>query len=130
MVNYGEFIDRAYDLANNLGVSLYVEDWMKLATPDQWKEYRQMQLTKGLVINFAEDMSTFIYERLSGICTDGFYTIVYNDGHAFLRAIHKLSKECGLEIELKRIDSSITPTDHLIESEYIGLDDQGRIVLK
>jgi len=131
MVNYGEFIDRAYKLSQQFGeVSFYIKGWMELAAPEKWKEYRQMQLVEGLVTNFAEDMQTIISEKLAGISTNDFYTRLYNDGHAFLHSLHNLSKECGLEIELKKVDGPLTITDIFLEAGHIGLDDQGGIVLK
>ncbi len=116
MTTYGEFIELAGKLESLEGtffVSDYLEDSKR-----QLEEQREMPLTEELVISFVKDMQYRIRDRLSGICTEGLYDMVRNDGHAFLRAISGLASKLGLNLNLDNIDAPLTLTEMLVKCGY------------
>lgn len=115
MATYGEFID-AVIKTKIVEAQCFMEDWMAMATEEQWAEYRPMELTKELVLALAEDMAKFFRESINGICTDALYTEVIHDGHAFLKEIHSKAVELGVDVALEEIDALLTVTEALVAS--------------
>ena len=114
---YGEFVDLMEELAKqtgNVDAQITIEDWKALATEKQWKEFRPLLLTPDLVINFAEDMVSSFQEHISGTCTDELYMQRKKDGHEFLRKIHEAVVGLGIDIDVRKIDVPLTPTDLLV----------------
>ncbi len=128
---YGEFVDLMEKLAEetgNIDAQINIKEWKKLATDEQWKEFRPLSLAPDLVINFAEDMVSYFKEHISGTCTDELYTERKKDGHAFLREIHKAAKELGIDVDIRRIDVPLTPSDLLASAGLVEIKD-GKIRL-
>ncbi|MEK7164651.1 MAG: hypothetical protein AAB779_01765, partial [Patescibacteria group bacterium] len=72
MATYGAFID-AVNETTIVEARGFMDEWMAMATDEQWAEFRLMELTRELVLPLAEDMATFFQERIAGICTEALY---------------------------------------------------------
>lgn len=106
----GDFIDYV-EKTENTAAAVFIELWKKIATEEQWKEYRPMPLTLGLILSFAEDATTYFRRRIAGIETEELYGSVIEEAHAFFQEIHEKSKEFGIEVELEQIDTFLTPSE-------------------
>lgn len=112
-MKYGKFIDAMHEVAKsaNLDAEMLFEGWYKLATEDQWKDYRELPLGEGEVRNFAEDMAAS-FQKVIGF-TDGeeLYAMRIRDGHSFLQAIHAKCVELGIDVSNIKIDVPLSPSD-------------------
>ncbi len=99
MNTFGEFYD-VIVVANAGAVEseMYMEEWESLVDQQRWDEVLAMELTEGLIKCFAEDMHTYIRERMVGICTDELYESVFVAGREFLKIITQVSKEFGVDV--------------------------------
>ena len=107
---YGDFID-LIEKTKITKAAVFIERWKKLATEEQWKEYRPLPLTPELIMGFAEDTATHFQRRIAGIDTEELYTLVIKDAHAFFREVHEKAQKLGMQIELNQIDTSLTPSE-------------------
>lgn len=109
---YGDFID-SVEKTKITGATVFIEQWKGLATEEQWKEYRPMPLTLELILSFAEDAAAHFRRRIAGIETEELYEAVIKDVRAFFREVHEKSQELGIQVELKQIDTFLTPSEVL-----------------
>jgi hypothetical protein len=107
---YGDFIDSVEE-TEIAEAAIFIEQWKKTATEEQWKEYRQMPLTLELILSFAEDAATHFRRRIAGIEIKELYKTVIEDAHAFLREVYEEAKQLGIQIELAKIDTFLTPSE-------------------
>jgi hypothetical protein len=118
-ITYGEFVDLMEKIAKDTGnvdAQINIEDWKALATEEQWKEFRPLLLTPELVINFAEDMASYFWEHISGTCIDELYMQRKKDGHEFLRKIHEAVVGLDIDIDIRKIDVPLSPSDILVDA--------------
>lgn len=113
---YGDFID-SVEKTEITVAAVFIAQWKKLASEEQWKEYRPMPLTLGLILSFAEDAAAYFRRRIAGIETEELYETVIKDAHVFFQEVHEKSQELGIEVELKQIDTFLTPSEVLIGEE-------------
>ena len=117
MKSFGEFFDSVQRWAaseHNVDAQIYLEEWIGLVTPEKWQEARGLELADDLFTNFAEDMHSYVVERLQGICGDELYTMTMQSGHEFLKKIASIGKEYGIEMSEDQIDIPFTLSDHLV----------------
>jgi len=115
MTKYGEFVDAMREVAKGAGgeAETHFEAWCAMATEEQWKEFREMPLSKELVAAFAEDMANAFREVIA--LTDGeeLYEMRMEDGHAFLQGIQAKCVELGIDVSGIRIDVPLSLSDGL-----------------
>lgn len=127
MTTFREFLNKIGELDGGVA-KFHFEDWMETATKEQYlTRFGEEQLTDALALRFYEDIRLMIRERLFGICTDALYNRTYNEGHAFLKDIHRIANESGLEIDLNQ---PLTITDALSAADLIKIGDKGEITPK
>lgn len=115
MKTFGEFFDAVEQWAEenaNEG-EFHLENWVALSTPEKWEQARKTELTLEHFRFFAEDMASYIMERLQGICTDALYQVVTQEGHEFLKAIIEIGRTSGLQFADNEINLPLTPTEAL-----------------
>ena len=114
-LTYGQFVDAMQEVAKGVGhAEVLFEEWYELATEAQWREYRQLPLDEGKMLNFTDDMVSSFRRLIGGTCTDQLYAQRINDGHAFLQAIHQKCLELGIQVDMKDIDMPLSPSDAII----------------
>lgn len=114
---YGDFIAVVEDTECGEAKS-FIEEWKALVTESEWEEYRPLPLTPDLVINFAESMVIYFWERIAGIHTDALYARTIKRGHAFLQEVHEKAAKLGVPVELEQIDAPLTPSEVLVPGVY------------
>lgn len=116
MATYGDFID-AVTKIDIIEAEIMIAGWVHLADEEEWQRYRPMTLELDHVICFAEDMQTYLRERLNGICGEELYADTIERGHEFLQAIHRIGEDLlGTSIDKNTIDVPLTLSDALIHS--------------
>lgn len=115
---FSDFFSKVEEVLKDdiIDANFFVERWVKMVSKERWEEVKAMPLTLELVVTFAEDMVSMYWERISSIETDALYSMAINEGHSFLRNIHKIATELGLETDIRQIDSPLTPSDSLLRS--------------
>ncbi len=114
MKTFGEFFDTVSDWAKregNVDAQIFMEEWPALATPEKWQEARALEFAEDLFRNFAEDMATYIRERIAGIDGEELYDMTMDDGHSFLQTIADQGRIFGLVIETDEVDVPLSPSD-------------------
>jgi hypothetical protein len=112
---YGEFVD-SVSQTEIFPAQMFLKEWKDLATEKEWKEYRQLPLTRNLVLNFADDMAIYFRARLKGISGEELWNSTKEEGHRFLREVHAKAGQLGIEVEADEIDVPLTITDLLVKT--------------
>ncbi len=112
---FGDFFNKVEELLRDktIDANFFVEEWVKTVSKENSERIKAMPLTIDLVVAFAEDMAAMYAGRIINICTDALYNRTVRDGHSFLYSVHRIAKELGLEIDIKHIDTPLTPTEAL-----------------
>lgn len=98
-MNYGEFVDAMREVAEiNTDANLYFGRWLRMATEEKWKEYRNLPLDHGKVENFIDDMEFFVQEALNFTDGEELYCMRAKDGHDFMNAINKKCRELDIDV--------------------------------
>ena len=115
---FGDFFSKVEEALKDdvIDANFFVEQWVKMVSEERWEEVKATPLTLELVIAFAEDMASMYWERISSIETDALYSMTIDEGHAFLKRIHKIATELELKVDIRQIDSPLTFSDSLLRS--------------
>ena len=116
---FGEFFDKIAEeteKSHNIDAQIFIEEWVDIVSPEEWKKVKQMPLTEELALAFVEDMAGMFWRRLSGIDSERLYDETIKSGHDFLEQIKEVVKQFGIEISSQR---SLTPSEALFTSGLI-----------
>ena len=118
---YGDFIDLV-EKTEITEAAVFIEQWKKLATDEQWKKYRTISLGPELITGFAWDVVTHFRRRIAGIDTEELYSLVIKDGHDFLREVCEKATKLGVQVNLDQIDAPLTPSEAKAQHRYFYLE--------
>lgn len=113
-----DFID-LLNTTDIIKVRIWLEEWQINLADDEREEIKVLSLTREFIIEFAKDIASQIWLRLSSICTDALYNSTKKAGHDFLKEIYQKAVEQNIEVRLDEIDSFLTPSE-LMESEGLA----------
>ena len=116
MKTFGDFFDVMECWAkehSNVDAQIFLEEWVQLVSPQQWQEARALEFAEDLFRNFAEDMASYLRERIASICSDALWTSTMKKGHAFLAVIAEQGTIFGLAINPGEVDVPLSPSDAL-----------------
>src|SRR3989344_4903404 len=119
MKTFGEFFDevRAWaDESRHIEAVTSMDSWTKLVTPEKWQEARDMELTEGLFLAFAQDMWVDFYEMLQHTCTDVLYARRMEQVHLFQTEIASRARAYGLVVNREDSDHPLSFSDALIRA--------------
>jgi len=115
--------------ADNMYAETFIEEWQKLVSPEQLRQYQSEILEEDQVTNFAEDAANWFSRLIAHTCGEELYAERVKGGHDFLQAIHAKCAEIGIEIELAIIDIPLTPSELMAKAGYIKVTPQGNVEL-
>lgn len=110
---YGDFISQIEIEAERTGVEVLtiLMEWIAKINEREWQALNQLELNNGLVHALAVEMTRGFAERLRGISSTELYRDVLQEGHRFLRAIHRAATEMGCAIDISEVDLPICPSE-------------------
>ena len=115
---YGEFVDAVERVAHRWAeAETFVEDWKALATEEQWNQCRGAELNRELVFRLAHSMAYEYRETVDGTHNDELRHQRIIDGHTFLREIHQIAINLGIEVGRAEIDVPLRLGEELIKAQ-------------
>ena len=104
----GEFIDSISE-TKNPRTRAFLSRWEKLATKEQWRNYRLSPLGFRAVLGLAEDAVNHFRRIITGTEDRELHISIEKDARSFLREICEKSQKLGvLQINLEQIDACLT----------------------
>ncbi len=114
-ITYEQFLDLVKK--TEIGEArIIIEDREAPADEEERARFHSLALTPELVITFAENVTNYFEQRLSGICTDALYERMTRDAHAFLVEVCEKAKQLGIQVDIKKVNLPVTITEALIAS--------------
>jgi hypothetical protein len=121
MRTFGEFYDAVYGWCTAKSYfegHTHMKDWTEIPNPEvTWEEARAMEFSGGLFNAFAQDMATYLMERVQRICTDALWQRTMTEGHEFLKAITQTGRDFGLNVMDYEVDVPLSFFDSLARGE-------------
>lgn len=88
--------------------------WRDSITDEEWQKFKDLPLTKGHVIGFAEVMAEATRQVLRDTCTDELYEMLLKDGHDFLYSLHRECVRLGIEVSPEEVNVPLTASDAIV----------------
>jgi len=112
---FGQFFDAVEKYAANIiSAKIFIKEYNKMLSTEEWSKICAKPLTEQLVIRFTQNIAINYQDRITRIRTEELCEMILQEGHQFLQEIHRITKELGLELDINLIDPPLTLSEAIV----------------
>jgi len=128
MTTLRDFILRLADL--NSYADQRVHDLAVAIFDEYGGAYLKEPLTEPFARKFLEELTMSFRARMNRISSDELYSSSYHGFRDFFHKAGELTSELGYDFGEDLLNPPLTPTDHLVSRNLVGLGDRGEVIPK